>query len=320
MFSKTVSVLHVPFEQLQMMTPGRASSTIGIANSEYHACHATDSVLLWHIQPDTCTSSAFTNVMETSPLSTHSYQTQLRPPPIRLPLLEFLNQNRSVVIPSSLSSTSSSSSQSSSSSSSSSSSRPSSSLSPSSLLSCFHNTVIFKRDKSMLTNDRLANNEVNGLKVFPRWKTPFVITAAFRAFYYKPAKTPPPTSSSSSSSLADKIKHFHSITRVIEAGDQNEAKQQYQQQQQQLVKRMKTSAAAAASSIHNRVHVDSSSSSSSSSSLSSVVERERRGVILERCVGSLHDAIRTDRYFMDNMTLRSDIIIGSAFTWQVTHH
>jgi hypothetical protein len=256
MFSKTVSVLYVPFEQLQMMTATTS-------NGEYRASQATASILVWYIQPDTCNSSAFAHIMQTAPLATHVYPTQIHPPQLHLPPLDF--------VPSSSSSSSMTSS----------------------LLSCFDNTVIFKRDKSNndLNTDHRANSEVDGLNVFPRWKTPFVITAAFRAFYYKPPDKS--TSSASSSSLTPAvalIKHYHAASRLIE--------------QHPVMKRLKTS----------------SSADSSSNGLSSVVDRERRGVILERCVGSLHDGVRTDKFFNTDMTLRSDITIGSAFTWQLTHH
>ena len=250
MFSTTVAVLHVPFHRLQMMIIPRDKA-------QYRASSSTNSILVWFCEPESSHSSALSHLMMTSPMSTCTYSSQLTCSPVILPKL---------ALSSCLSSSSLSS-------------KPT-------LISCFTDTFIFKRDKTLVDvsndkNDRRANNEITALDEFPRWKTPFVVTAAFRAFYVKPP------SQSSTSSSAKALLLSLTITDVQRSPDKR---------------------------------LQSSSSSSSSCSLREELSRERRGVILERCVGSLHDGIQTDYIFTKDMTIDPAVVCGNAFTWQYTYH
>jgi len=235
-----VAVLHVPFDRLQMMMVPRD-------NGQYRASSSISSILVWFCEPESSHSSALSYLMSTSPMSTCTYPSQLSLVPLTLPKL----------IDSSSSSLSSTSNP--------------------ILTSCFTNTFIFKRDKTAVdvsndaTNDHRASNEISALSEFPRWKTPFVVTASFRAFYVKPPSKPKSSAKS--------------VLLSMTVAD-----------------------------------IQRQSSSAPRCGLREELSRERRGVILERCVGSLHDGIQTDFLFTKDMVIDSSVNYGNAFTWQYTYH
>jgi serine/threonine protein kinase len=54
--------------------------------------------------------------------------------------------------------------------------------------------------------------------------------------------------------------------------------------------------------------------------MSNIKSRERGGVLLERTVGSLNEALKADHIFLTDMTIISKPHVTSSFEWQITYH
>ena len=162
------------------------------------------------------------------------------------------------------------------------------------LLYTFAHSFVFKLDKTN-SNSRFEHSAYNQL---PHLPTPFYVTACVRA-----------RSVSSPSSTDETISNSNNFINPNPAQRSTRASAGSARLLPQAASQLQPSPLPPP----NKPSLSRPSSSASN-------EQPVTGLLMERCVGSLSDALATDSCFTSQMTVKDSALATTAFTWQPTQH